>query len=120
MHKAVEFTKQDRTYELTLIAMFQEMWPFGCRLEIYNSICDSIYLYKLFSMLKISIKVHKYRVGHLTFGSLIGYKRNLFIFFQKYGFIRNIDPFHLRMKHIIQMSATADAAVPHSINPISY
>ena len=70
-------------------------------------------------MLKISIEVHKYRVGHLTFGCLIGDKRNLLIFFQKDGFIRNIDLFHLRMKHIIQMAATADFSVPHSINPIS-
>ena len=36
-----------------------------------------------------------YRVGHLTFGIWIGYKKNLWIFFQKYGFIRKIKPFHL-------------------------
>ena len=35
-----------------------------------------------------------------------------------YGFIRKIEPFHLRMKHIIQMTATAGLTVPHSINPI--
>ena len=35
-------------------------------------------------------------------------KKNLWIFFQKYGFIRKIEPFHLKMKHnIIQMTATA-------------
>ena len=46
-------------------------------------------------------------------------KKNLWIFFQKYGFIRKIEPFHLRMKHsIIQMTATAYLTVPHSINPI--
>ena len=46
-------------------------------------------------------------------------KKNLWIFFQKYGFIRKIEPFHLRMKYnIIQMTATADLTVPHSINPI--
>ena len=38
---------------------------------------------------------------------------------QMYGFIRKIEPFHLRMKHnIIQMTATAGLIVPHSINPI--
>ena len=36
-----------------------------------------------------------YRVGDLTFGILIGYKKHLWIFFQKYGFIRKIEPFHL-------------------------
>ena len=41
------------------------------------------------------------------------------IFFQKYGFIRKIELFHLRMKHnIIQMIATAGLTVPHSFNPI--
>ena len=36
-----------------------------------------------------------------------------------YGFIRKIEPFHLRMKHnIIDMTATAGLTVPHSINPI--
>ena len=36
-----------------------------------------------------------------------------------YGFIRNIEPFHLRMKHnIIQMTTTAGLTVPHSINAI--
>ena len=58
-------------------------------------------------------------MGHLTFGIWIGYKKNLWIFFQKYGFIRKIEPFYLRMKHNInQMTATAGLAVPHSINPI--
>ena len=61
-----------------------------------------------------------YRVGHLTFGIWIGYKKNLWIFFQKYGCIRKIEPFYLRMKHyIIQITATAGLTVPHSINPIS-
>ena len=61
-----------------------------------------------------------YRVGHLTFGIWIGYrKKNLFIFIQKFVFIRKIEPFHLRMKHnIIQMTATAGVTVSHSINPI--
>ena len=45
-------------------------------------------------------------------------KKNLWTFFQKYGFIRKIEPFHLRMKHIIQMTAMAGLTVPHSINPI--
>ena len=46
-------------------------------------------------------------------------KKNLWIFFQMYGFIRKIEPFHLRMKHnIIQMTATVDLTVPLSINPI--
>ena len=58
-------------------------------------------------------------MGHLTFGIWISYKKNLWIFFQKYGFIRKIEPFHLRMKHnIIQMAATAGLTIPHSINPI--
>ena len=35
-------------------------------------------------------------------------KKNLWIFFQKYGFIRKIEPVHLRMEHnVIQMTATA-------------
>ena len=35
-------------------------------------------------------------------------KKNLWIFFQKHGFIRKVEPFHLRMMHnIIQMAATA-------------
>ena len=39
-------------------------------------------------------------------------------FFQKYDFIRKIEPFPLRMKHdIIQMTATAGLTVPHSIKP---
>ena len=60
-----------------------------------------------------------YRVGHLTFAIWTGYKKNFCTFFQKYGFIRNIEPFHLRMKHnIIQMTATAGLTVPHSINSI--
>ena len=60
-----------------------------------------------------------YRVGHLTFGIWSGYKKNVWVFFQKYGFIRKIEPFHLRMKHnIVQMTATAGLTVPHSINPI--
>ena len=60
-----------------------------------------------------------YRVSHLTFGIWIGYKKkNLWIFFQKYVFIRQIEPFHLRMKHIIQRTATAGLTVPHSIHPI--
>ena len=47
------------------------------------------------------------------------YKKNVCIFFQKYGFIRKIEPFHLSMKHnIIQMIATPVLTVPHSINPI--
>ena len=60
-----------------------------------------------------------YRVGHLKFGIwIIGYKKNLWIFFQNYGFIRKIEPFHLRMKNIIQMTATAGLTVPHSMKPI--
>ena len=60
-----------------------------------------------------------YKVGHLTFGIWIGYKKTLWIFFQKYAFIRKIEPSHLRMKHnIIQMTAAATFTVPHSINPI--
>ena len=60
-----------------------------------------------------------YRVGHLTFGIWIGYKKNTWIFFQKYGFIRKIKPFHLGMKHnIVQMTATAGLTVPHSIKAI--
>ena len=36
-----------------------------------------------------------------------------------YGFIRMIEPFHLRMKYnIIQMTVTAGLTVPHSINPM--
>ena len=63
--------------------------------------------------------INKYRVGHLTFGIWIGYKSNLWIFFQKYSLIRKIEPVHLRMKHnIIKMTATAGLTVPHSINPI--
>ena len=39
--------------------------------------------------------------------------------FQKYGFIRKIEPFHLRIKYnIIHMTATTGLTVPHSINPI--
>ena len=46
-------------------------------------------------------------------------KKNLWVFFQKCVFIRNIEPFHLRTEHnIIQMTATAGLTVPHSINPI--
>ena len=53
----------------------------------------------------------------MEFESVI--KKNLWIFFQKYGFIRKIEPFDLRMKHnIIQMTASACLVVPHSINPI--
>ena len=60
-----------------------------------------------------------YRVGHLTFEIWIGYKRNLWIFSQKYGFSRKIESFHLKMKHsIIQMTATAGLTVLHSMNPI--
>ena len=56
---------------------------------------------------------------HLTFGICISYKKNLWLFFSKYGFIRKIKPFHLRMKHnITQMTATAGLTVPHSINQI--
>ena len=45
--------------------------------------------------------------------------KNLWIFFQNYGFIIKIEPFHLRMKHnIIQMTFTDGLTVPHSINPI--
>ena len=59
-------------------------------------------------------------MGNLTFGIWIGYKKkNLWIFFQNYGFIRKIEPFHLRMKHnIIQMTAMVGLTVPHLINPI--
>ena len=58
-------------------------------------------------------------MGHLTFGIWIDYKKNLWIFFQNYGFIRKIEPFHLRMKHnIIQMTATSGLTVPYSTNPI--
>ena len=35
-----------------------------------------------------------------------------------YGFLGKIEHFHLRMKHIIQMTVTAGLAVPHSINLI--
>ena len=46
-------------------------------------------------------------------------KKNLRIFFQKYGFIRNIKPFHSRIKHnIIQVTDTAGLTIPHSVNPI--
>ena len=45
------------------------------------------------------------------------YKKNVCIFFQKYGFIRKIEPFKLRTKHnIIQMTATA--GLTYSIKPI--
>ena len=59
-------------------------------------------------------------VVHLTFGIGIGLKKkNLWIFFQKYSFIKKIRPSHLRMKHnIIQMTVTAGLTVPHSIDPI--
>ena len=50
----------------------------------------------------------------LEFESAI--RKNLWIFFQKYG--RKIEPFHLRMKHIIQMTATAGLTILHTINPI--
>ena len=40
--------------------------------------------------------------------------------FQRYGFIKKVEPFYLRMKYnIIQMTATAGLTVPHSINLIS-
>ena len=56
---------------------------------------------------------------HLTFGIWIGYEKNLWIFFQKYGFIGKIEPFHLRMKNnIIQMAAMAGLTILHLINPI--
>ena len=45
-------------------------------------------------------------------------KKNLWIFFQKYSFIRKIESYHLRIKHIIQMTSTAGLTVPYSINPI--
>ena len=46
-------------------------------------------------------------------------KKNSWIFFQKYIFIRKIEPFHLRMKdNIIEMTAMAGLTVPHLINPI--
>ena len=49
----------------------------------------------------------------------VGVENNLWIFFQKYDFIRKVEPFHLRMKHnIIQMTATAGLTVSHSMNPI--
>ena len=35
-----------------------------------------------------------------------------------YGFIRKIKPFHLRMEHIIQITAMAGLAVPNSLKPI--
>ena len=55
----------------------------------------------------------------MEFESAIKKKKNLWIFFQKYGFIRKIEPFHSRMKHnIIQMTATADLIVHHLINLI--
>ena len=67
----------------------------------------------------VDITASKYWESHLKFGTWIGYKKILWIFFQKYGFIRKIEPFHLRMKHnIIQMTATSDLTVRHSINPI--
>ena len=50
--------------------------------------------------------------------SLYNINENLWIFFKKYGFIRKIEPFHLRMKHIIQITAMAGLTVPYSINPI--
>ena len=70
-------------------------------------------------LLFLSTTCSRYRVGHLTFRIRIGYKKNLWIFFQKYGCIRKIEPFYLRMKHnMIQITATAGLTVPHSINPI--
>ena len=58
-------------------------------------------------------------MGHITFGIWIGYKKTLWIYIQKYGFIRKIEPFHLRLiQNIIQITATAGHTVPHSINPI--
>ena len=51
-------------------------------------------------------------VGHLTFGIWIEHKKNLWIFFQKYGFIRKIETFHLRMKHIIQMTSKMSKEPP--------
>ena len=66
-----------------------------------------------------TLQALNYRVGHFTFELWISYKKNLWIFFQKYGSIRKIEPFHLRMEHnIIQMTATAGLTVPHSISPI--
>ena len=57
------------------------------------------------------------QIIHLEFESAM--RKNLWIFFQKYGFIRKIEPFHLRMKHnIIQMTATDGLTVPYSINTI--
>ena len=54
---------------------------------------------------------------HLEFESTI--KKKLWIFFQKYGFIRKIEPFHLRMKHnIIQMTVMTGFTVPHSLKTI--
>ena len=47
-------------------------------------------------------------------------KKNLWIFLQKYGVIKKIEPFHSRMEHnIIQMTAIAGLTVPHSSNPFS-
>ena len=47
------------------------------------------------------------------------WKKKIWIFFQNYGFITKIEPFHLRMKrNIIQMTFTDRLTVPHLINPI--
>ena len=56
---------------------------------------------------------HYYRVGHLTFGTWISHKKiKLWIFFQKYGFIRKIEPLHLRMKQkIIEMTIFSKALI---------
>ena len=43
-------------------------------------------------------------------------KKNLWILFQKYNFIRKIEPFHLRMKHnIVKIALTVYLTVPHLI-----
>ena len=64
-----------------------------------------------------SLAYTRWAIWNLEFESTI--KKNVWIFFQKYGYIRKIGPFYLRMKHsIIQMTATAGLTVPHLINPI--
>ena len=55
----------------------------------------------------------------MEFESVI--KKNLWIFFQKYGFIRKIEPFSLRMKHnIIQMTSTAGLTVVTPFDQLNF
>ena len=87
---------------------------------IFLRILSVLSLIILKQKIKWKFNSQKYRMGHLTFRIWISYKKkNLWIFFQKYGFIRKIEPSHLRMKHnIIEMTPTASLTVPHSIYPI--